>query len=201
MKIGVIGAGNIGGTIGAKWAARDHEVFFGVRDPHKASLVEKIGGMTGTVHVGTSSEAIASSDVVVLAVPGASVGPIVDENLDHLRGKTIIDASNNMRGESRHALGYLRDRIPTANLYRAFSTLGWENLAEPDFEGTKADLFYCGDEGAKHAVDELISDVGLEPVYLGGTDRVGLVEGMTDMWFNLALKQQMGRRIAFKLLK
>ena len=38
MKIGVIGAGNIGGTIGAKWAARDHEVFFGVRDPHKASL-------------------------------------------------------------------------------------------------------------------------------------------------------------------
>ena len=125
----------------------------------------------------------------------------MDENLDHLRGKTIIDASNNMRGESRHALGYLRDRLPTANLYRAFSTLGWENLAEPDFEGTKADLFYCGDEGAKHAVDELISDVGLEPVYLGGTDRVGLVEGMTDMWFNLALKQQMGRRIAFKLLK
>ena len=98
MKIGVIGAGNIGGTIGARWAARDHEVFFGVRDPQKASLVEKIGGMTGTVHVGTSSEAIASSDVVVLAVPGASVGPIVDENLDHLRGKTIIDASNNMRG-------------------------------------------------------------------------------------------------------
>ena len=62
-------------------------------------------------------------------------------------------------------------------------------------------MFYCGDEGAKHVVDELISDVGLEPVYLGGTDRVGLVEGMTDMWFNLALKQQMGRRIAFKLLK
>ena len=201
MKIGVIGAGKIGGTIGAKWASRHREVYFGVRDPQKESLVEKIGEMTGTVQVGHSAEAIAFADVVVFAVPGASVGPIVEENLDNLRGKTIIDASNNMRGESRHALGYLRDQLPTAHLFRAFSSLGWENLANPDFEGTKADLFYCGDEDAKSTVEQLISDIGLEPVYLGGTDRVDLVEGMTDMWFNLALKQQMGRRLAFKLLK
>ena len=39
-----------------------------------------------------------------------------------------------------------------------------------------------------------------EDALLGLTDRVDLVEGMTDMWFNLALKQRMGRRIAFKLL-
>ncbi|MEE2756907.1 MAG: hypothetical protein VYA30_09610 [Myxococcota bacterium] len=46
----------------------------------------------------------------------------------------------------------------------------------------------------------LLADIGLEPVYLGGVDRVNLVEGMTDTWFNLALKQRMGRRLAFKLL-
>lgn len=201
MKIGVIGAGNIGGTIGAKWAAGNHEVFFGVRDPQKASLVEKIGEMTGSVRVGHSAEAIAFADVVVFAVPGASVGPIVEESLDTLRGKTLIDATNNMRGESRHALGVLREKLPEARLYRAFSSLGWENLANPDFEGIKADLFFCGDEAARATVEALISDVGLEPVYLGGTDRVDLVEGMTDMWFNLALKQGMGRRLAFKLLK
>ena len=201
MKIGVIGAGNIGGTIGAKWASQHHEVFFGVRDPQKESLVDKIGQMTGTVQVGQSANAIAFADVIVFAVPGASVVPIVEENLDNLRGKTIIDASNNMRGESRHALGFLRDKLPNANLYRAFSSLGWENLENPEFDGTKADLFYCGDEGAKGTVEQLISDIGLDPVYLGGTDRVALVEGMTDMWFNLALKQQMGRRLAFKLLK
>ena len=134
-------------------------------------------------------------------MPGASVRSIAEENLERLAGKTIIDASNNMRGASRHALDVLREQLPSANLYRAFSSLGWENLANPDFEGIKADLFYCGDEGAKATVEALISDVGLDPVYLGGTDRVDLVEGMTDMWFNLALKQQMGRRIAFKLLK
>ena len=201
MKISVIGAGNIGGTLGAKWASENHEVFFGVRDPQKESLVEKIGAMEGMVQVGHSTEALAYADVVAFAVPGASVESIVAENLEHLRGKVIIDASNNMRGESRHALGYLRNQLPNANLYRAFNTLGWENLVNPDFEGTKADLFYCGDEDARSTVEQLISDVGLEPVYLGGTDRVELVEGMTDMWFNLALKQKMGRRIAFKLLK
>lgn len=201
MKIGVIGAGNIGGAIGAIWASRNHEVYFGVRDPQKESLVEKIAQMTEQVRVGHSAEAIGFADIVVFAVPGASVATIVDENLDNLRGKTIIDASNNMRGESRHALGYLRDRLPTASLYRAFNSLGWENLVNPDFEGTKADLFYCGDEDAKSTVEQLISDIGLEPVCLGGTDRVALVEGMTDMWFNLALKQGMGRRIAFKLLR
>ena len=201
MKISVIGAGNIGGTLGAKWASENHEVFFGVRDPQKESLVEKIGAMEGMVQVGHSTEAIPFADVVAFAVPGASVESIVAENLEHLRGKVIIDASNNMRGESRHALGYLRNQLPNANLYRAFNTLGWENLVNPDFEGTKADLFYCGDEDARSTVEQLISDVGLEPVYLGGTDRVELVEGMTDMWFNLALKQKMGRRIAFKLLK
>ena len=115
MKIGVIGAGNIGGTIGAKWSARNHEVFFGVRDPKKASLVEKIGEMTGSVRVGHSAEAIVFADVVVFAVPGASVGPIVEENLDTLRGKTLIDATNNMRGESRHALGVLREKLPEAS--------------------------------------------------------------------------------------
>ena len=46
----------------------------------------------------------------------------------------------------------------------------------------------------------LLADIGLEPVYLGGVDRVDLVEGMTDTWLNRALKQRMGGRLAFKLL-
>ena len=200
MKIGVLGAGNIGGTLGAQWAREKHQVFFGVRDPGKPALLEKVDQMEGEVQVGVSAQAIAFADVVVFAVPGAAVGPIVEENREQLAGKTIIDASNNMRGESRHALDLLRSAVPTASLCRAFSSLGWENLADPEFNGVKADLFYCGDADAKSTVEQLITDIGLSPVYVGEADRVGLVEGMTDMWFNMALKQQRGRRIAFKLL-
>ena len=201
MKIGVLGAGNIGGTLGAKWAGKQHQVFFGVREPGRDTFLEKVGRMQGEIQVGHSAQAIAFADVVVFAVPGAAVGPIVEENKEQLAGKTIIDASNNMRGESRHALDLLRSAVPTASLYRAFSSLGWENLAEPEFDGVKADLFYCGDAEARSTVDQLVADVGLNPVYVGDAGQVALVEGMTDMWFNLALRQQLGRRIAFKLLK
>ena len=200
MKIGVLGAGNIGGTIGAKWAAAGHEVVFGVRDPSKESAVARVAAMKGDARLGHSEEAIAHGEVVVFAVPGGAMGALVDANAGALEGKIIIDASNNMRGASRHALDYLREHVPAARLYRAFNTLGWENLAEPDFDGVKADLFFCGDEEECATVERLISDVGLAPICLGGTDEVGLVEGMTSMWFALAMRRKMGRRIAFKVL-
>ena len=101
-----------------------------------------------------------------------------------------------IKGES-HALDLLRSAVPTASPIVRLA-LGWEPRG-PRIH-TKADLFYCGDEDAKSTVEQLITDIGLSPVYVGEADRVGLVEGMTDMWFNMALKQQRGRRIAFKLL-
>ena len=200
MKIGVVGAGNIGGTLGEKWAAAGHEVVFGVRDPHKSSAVDRVSGMAGDARLATSAEAIEHGEVVVFAVPGAAVEAIVDAHADALDGTVVIDASNNMRGASRHTLGPLREKAPGARLFRAFNTLGWENFAEPEFDGVKADLFFCGDEEGRATVERLIADVGLEPIYLGGTEDVDLVEGMTSMWFALALRRKMGRRIAFKLL-
>ena len=146
MKLGIIGAGNIGGTLGRKWAGANHEVVFGVRDPQKASLVQQIGEMGGGARAALSADAIAAGDVIVFAVPGAAVAAVVDANADALAGKIIIDASNNMRGESRHALQLLREKAPSARLFRAFNSLGWENLADPDFDGVRADLFFCGDE-------------------------------------------------------
>ena len=201
MQIGIIGAGQIGGTLGKTWALKGHEVRFGVRNPDKESLVQQVQEMSGKVQLGTSADAIAHSDVIVFALPGGSVASVVDENIENLQQSIIVDASNNMRSETRHALGYLREKLPSAQLFRAFSSLGWENLENPDFDGVKADLFYCGDAEGRSTLDQLIGDIGLEPVYLGGVDEVRLVEGMTDMWFNLAMRQKMGRRIAFKLLK
>lgn len=200
MRVGIIGAGNIGGTLGRKWASAQHEVVFGVRDPHKASLAQSVRDMEGSVRIGHGADAIAHGDVIVFAVPGPAVASVVDAHADALAGKIIIDASNNMRGETRHALQILRSEVPSAQLYRAFNSLGWENLADPDFDGVQADLFYCGDEDGRATVERLISDVGLVPICLGGTDQVGLVEGMTDMWFALAMRQRLGRRIAFKVL-
>jgi predicted dinucleotide-binding enzyme len=186
MKIAVIGAGNIGRTLGAKWAAAGHEVVYGVRSP-------------GAPETASVTDAVAHAEVVTLAVPGAAAKDVLAELGSALAGKVVIDATNDVQGTGKlHALEEL-----TAGAYpvRAFNTLGWENLADPVFDGITADLFYAAEEDhAKEVVQGLIADVGLRPVWLGGVKAFDLVDSLTQLWFTLAFQRELGRRLAFKML-
>ena len=187
MKIAVIGAGNIGRTLGGKWAAAGHEVVYGVRSP----------GASGTA---TIAEAVAGAEVVVLAVPGGAAKDVLATLGRALAGKVVIDATNDTQGSSKlHALDELHD---DAHPVRAFNTLGWENFADPVFDGVAADLFYAAEEGpAKDIAERLIADVGLVPVWLGGVDAFDVVDSLTRLWFVLAFQRKLGRRLAFKMLR
>jgi predicted dinucleotide-binding enzyme len=79
--------------------------------------------------------------------------------------------------------------------------LGWENFAEPVIDGQQVDLFYCGDDGpAQPIVHDLIADIGLRPVYIGDVQLAGAIDGLTRLWFALALQQGYGRHLGFKML-
>jgi predicted dinucleotide-binding enzyme len=186
MKIAVIGAGNIGGTLGGKWAAAGHEVVYGVRSP-------------GAPETAAIADAVAGAEVVVLAIPGTAAKDAVASLGPALAGKVVIDASNDVQGSGKlHALDELTD---DAHPVRAFNTLGWENFADPVFDGITADLFYAAEEGhAKEVADRLIADIGLRPVWLGGADAFDLVDSLTRLWFTLAFQRKLGRRLAFKML-
>jgi 8-hydroxy-5-deazaflavin:NADPH oxidoreductase len=186
MKIAVIGAGHVGGTLGGKWETAGHEVVYGVRSP----------GAPGTAAV---ADAVAQAEVVVLAVPGAAAKDVLASLGSALAGKVVIDATNDVQGGGKpHALEELADG---AHPVRAFNTLGWECFADPVFDGVAADLFYAAEEGhAKDVAEELIADIGLEPVWLGGVDAFDLVDSLTRLWFQLAFKRRLGRRLAFKML-
>ena len=186
MKIAMIGAGNIGGTLGGKWAAAGHEVVYGVRSP----------GDPGTAAI---ADAVAGAEVVVLAVPGPAAKDVLASLGPALSGKVVIDASNDVQGSGKlHALDKLTD---DAHPVRAFNTLGWENFPDPLFDGIAADLFYAAEEGhAKDVADRLIADVGLVPVWLGGVDTFDVVDSLTRLWFVLAFQRKLGRRLAFKML-
>ena len=202
IKIVVLGAGNIGGTLGRKWVAAGHQVVFGVNNPsgEKARKLRSDLGDRAAIH--TTGEALATNpDVVVLAIPGMAMDATIAQYADQLDGKIIIDTANKMGASTHNSFAALQQHTPHSSIYRAFNTLGWENFANPVFDGTPADLFFCGTDGESRAtVEQLISDIGLQPVYLGGIQQAGVVDSLLGLWFALAVGRGKGRHLAFKML-
>jgi 8-hydroxy-5-deazaflavin:NADPH oxidoreductase len=202
IRVAVLGAGKIGGTLGKKWAVAGHTVAFGVANPNGEKAQAVRAELGDKVAIGSVAEALAAADVVLMAVPGGAMDETITANAAELDGKTIIDAANRMGGGgSVNSFATLKAQTPNAHIYRAFNTYGWENFADTTYNDGAADLFYCGPDGeSQGAVEQLITDVGLHPMRLGGVDQVDLVDSVLRLWFALASGQQMGRHLAFKVL-
>src|ERR1017187_9946360 len=93
MKIGIVGSGNVGGTLGTRWAQAGHQVIFGSRDPASEAIRKLVAGAGGSARAATQKEAAAASDVVLLSTPWTVAREAV-EGLGDLSGKILIDAVN-----------------------------------------------------------------------------------------------------------
>ena len=186
MRIAVIGAGKVGGTLGGKWEGAGHEVLYGLRDPSKQKGAHSI------------VDALRAGEVVLLAIPGDAVVDFVHEHAKDLDGKVVIDATNNFRGAAMHSWAECQPMMPKARLYRAFNSYGWDVYADPEIGGQQPDLFYAGPDDGSEVVEKLIADVGLRPVRVGDTDQASIIDGVLRLWF--ALVRSRGRHIALKLL-
>jgi hypothetical protein len=201
MKIAILGVGNIGGTLGRKWAAAGHQVTFGVRQPASNKTQALLETMPGTVSADTVAGAIPAGDVVLFAIPWDAVASTARAHAAALQDKVLIDATNNFGAPVVNNLDTLIQQAPSAAVYRAFNALGWENFEQPRFDLGPADLFYTGPDGEhRDAVQTLITDVGLRPIWVGDNDRAPLVDNLGELWVQLAFRQGMGRRFAFKLM-
>jgi predicted dinucleotide-binding enzyme len=203
MNIAVLGTGNIGGTLGRKWASAGHDVVYGVRDLPSPKAQALLEAGAGKISIDTLGAAIGFGDVVVFAVPSSAVAAVVDTHAPALAGKIIIDATNNIGAEEMSGLATFAARTPTATVFRAFNYLGWENFATPQFGDLQADLLYCGPDEPqpRQIVEQLIADIGLRPIRLGGADHAPMLDGLLRVWFALAVEQKMGRQLAFKVLR
>jgi predicted dinucleotide-binding enzyme len=190
MKIAVIGTGNIGGTLGQRWLAAGHEVTYGSRDGS--------GQGPGGAPQRPVADAITGADVVLLAVPGAAAAEVVAANGAALDGKVVIDAANNMREPEANSRAAVTAAAPGARYVRAFNTLGWENFADP-VPGTA--MFFAADPDARQAAEELITAVGLEPVFAGDATATGTVDALLRLWFALVQHNGGNRRVALRLAR
>src|SRR5262245_39576368 len=199
MRIGILGAGNVGGTLGQLWARAGHAIHYGVRDPRKiADLTVRLGAAAGT-----PAEA-AAEDVLLLAVPYAAA-PAVLADAGDLRGKILIDATNPVRagltglavGNDTSAAEEIARRAPGARVVKAFNTIGMQTLLRGQLV---ADGFLCGDDpAAKEVVAGLSVDAGLRPLDCGGLAVARMLEPLALLWIHLAYRVGLGPNIAFHL--
>jgi hypothetical protein len=190
MKIAVIGTGHIGGTLGGRWRAAGHEVMYGSR----AGSGEGPGG----ARLMAMGEALTGADVIVLAVPGGVVTEVISANGAALAGKIVIDAVNRIGEPEFDSRAAVEAAAPDARYVRAFNTLGWENFADP-LPGSV--LFFAADPSARPAAEELITAVGLEPVFAGDPDATPNVDALLPLWFALVQHNRGNRRVALQITR
>src|SRR5512144_3241663 len=97
MKIAILGAGNIGRTLGDKWAKTGHTICFGVRDPRSPKTLAALEQTQGAKVLDVST-AIRESEVILFSVPWKTVPEIAQAHAANLNGKLLIDATNNFGG-------------------------------------------------------------------------------------------------------
>ncbi|MGH7825941.1 MAG: NADPH-dependent F420 reductase [Candidatus Binatia bacterium] len=92
MKIGVIGSGNIGSTVGTLWVKAGHPALFSSRHPEQ--LKPLVNGLGSLARAGTVQEALKFGDVIFLGVPYAAYPQIGKDHARELAGKIVLDAGN-----------------------------------------------------------------------------------------------------------
>jgi len=190
--IAVIGTGDVGGALGPAFASQGHTIVYGSRDPDRGKvkeLVERTGELASAT---TPADAASQADIVVLAVPGLMVEEIT-KSLGDLSGKIIIDPTNPLErrmNRLEHAVDTSNAEIiqaaaPDAYVVKAFNTLNWKTMVDPDSAGGPVSIPLVGDNGrAKKKVAELVSGMGLEPIDVGPLRDARWVEGMLILWIN-----------------
>ena len=208
MRIAILGAGNVGGTLGKGWAKKGHQVFFGVRHPDDEKTQNLIKEIGDNALAGSNEEAIAFSNIIVLALPWQVV-PKVLEAAD-FSDKIIIDATNPLKPDfSGLEIGFdtsgaeqVAQWAKGAKVFKSFNQTGWENMENPVYNGKPSVMLVCGDnDEAKKTVLQLVSDIGFEAIDAGGLETARLIEPFGMTWIHLAMKQELGRDWALQIVR
>ncbi len=192
-KIGIVGSGRIGGTLGILFAKAGYEVLYSSRHPDTLKDLVKSAGPKACA--GTVAEAIAFGEVIVLSIPLKAIPELDAQTKEALKGKVVIDTSNpypqrdgKIAEEARKDPGgmgaFVARLLPGARIIRAFNTVYSEDLKKTvNNKGEKIGIPIAGDdqEGLKVAA-ELVEQAGLDPVVVGGLSASKLFDVGTTVY-------------------
>src|SRR3954447_12093775 len=195
MKIAIIGAGSVGGALGAAFSRVGHEVTYGVREPDSEKTRSALANAQGA-SAGSFADAVVGADAIVFALRWDAVADTLAA-IGDLSGRVVIDAMNRFGGDpARSTTQDLADLAAGAKVAKAFNTTGFENMSSAASRATPAAMFVAGDDAdAKRVALELAREIGFVPYDAGPLANAKILEDMVKVWF--ALSTNASRRIAF----
>jgi predicted dinucleotide-binding enzyme len=178
MRIGIVGAGMIGGSLAALFGGRGHDVLLSnSRGPH--TLREQVASLPATVRASTVEEAASGGEVVVVAIPlhrfrelpaAAFADKIVVDTGNYYPGRDGVmpQLETGQTTSSEMVAGHLGG----ARLVKAFNTIYFQTLQDdgrPNApEEDRLAIPLAGDDpAAKQLVADLIREIGFAPVDTG----------------------------------
>jgi len=176
MKIGIVGSGRVGGTLGEVWVKAGHQVMFSSLDiEHDRALAARLGR---NARAGSAREAAAFGDVVMVSVPYRALRAVGRELGALIRGKVVIDTCNPFISRDGEIAAWARQKgvglasaelLPGTRLVRAFNAIGYSSMGTAHEQPGRIGMPIASDDAeAVATASRLIRDIGYEPVLVGG---------------------------------
>lgn len=194
MKVGILGTGNVGGTLGRRFCDAGHHVVYGSRGPESEKVTSLLKGHPGKAEAVDTVELAREAELIVLAVPFGVLEDSI-QALGLIGNEILVDATNPIVPEPLGlALGTddsggerVARLAPGARVVKAFNTVGWEVMEDPIFDQGRAFLPVAADEPeAKRRVLALAEDVGFDAVDFGPLRNARWMEPLAMVWLQMA---------------
>ena len=207
LRIGIIGAGHIGGTLAALWVQAGHEVLISSRHPEELQALARSLGPRA--HVGTPREAALFGPVVLISVPYGALPQIGRDLRAELSGKIVLDTGNPYpQRDGEMALAARREGtgvasaqfLPGVRLVRAFNAINSGDLkSEAHRQGEPIAIPLAGDDAqALEVAQQLVRDAGFAPVVVGPLSRAREFDVGTAVYTRLLTAPQLRQALGLK---
>jgi NADPH-dependent F420 reductase len=174
--VAVIGTGDMGDTLGPRFAELGYRVIYGSRDPASEKVRSLVARTGNAASAATPADAAAKADMVILAVPWPAMEKVA-QSLGDLEGKIVIDISMPFKqGKDGYPEPLLQTSSaemiqgwnPGARVVKTFATMGSGIIDEPQSVGSTVSLPIASDDrAAKEKVAAIVASMGLDPMDFG----------------------------------
>jgi 8-hydroxy-5-deazaflavin:NADPH oxidoreductase len=195
MRITFVGYGKVGGALADRLQRRGHEVTLAASNPNSDSVKKLLAKNAGVKVAAAPNEAVSRAELVVLAIPFEFNEEVLKPFVEELAGKILIDCTNPVGPGLTHGLGskqsgtdLIQALLPETKVVKAFSIYGFENFENSSYPGygVKPVMMFCGnDKAAKGIVAGLVTELGWQPLDVGGAEQAIHLEHMTLLWVRM----------------